>query len=139
MSQKVFILALTFILLAGYKISYAQTCSCAGAPLLGSQSYGTTESGNIVIGITHEYNDISNLYAGSSFLDDQNTTRATNSTLLEINYGITRQFSLSGTFSYVSKNRITGLQTDNPENITTRGPGDGIILLKYVLKESSLA
>jgi len=139
MTKKVFILTLTIVLLAGYRFTYAQTCSCAGAPLLGSQSYGTTESGNIEIGITHEYNDISSLYAGDSFLDDQNTTRFTQSTLLEINYGITRRFSLSGTFSYVIKNRVTGLQTNNPEDVTTRGLGDGIILLKYVLKESSLA
>jgi hypothetical protein len=131
------------VLFAAFSLSvqvlYAQTCSCAGAPLLGSQSLGTTESGNLVIGLTHEYNDISSLYAGNASLDDSNTTRATNSTLLEINYGFSRRLSLSATFSYVTKNRITGRSTSNPDDITTRGIGDGVFLLKYVLKEHSLA
>lgn len=139
MNSKTCILALIIFLSYGSKNVIAQTCSCAGAPLLGTQSYGTTESGNIEIGVTHEYNDISNLYAGSSFLDDDNSIRSTNSTLMEMNYGITRRVSLSATFSYVSKNRVTGRQTQNPEDITTRGFGDGIFLLKYVVKESSLA
>ncbi len=121
------------------QISHAQTCSCAGAPLLGSQSFGTTESGNLVIGLTHEYNDISSLYSGSTFLDDSNTSRLTNSTLLEVNYGITRRISVSATFSYVNKNRVTGRLTQNPDEVTTRGIGDGILLLKYTLKEHSLA
>lgn len=137
--KNILLLTASILLLAGTNISNAQTCSCAGAPLLGSQSYGTTESGNIELGITQEYNDISSLYAESTYLDDQNSSRATYSTLLEVNYGITRRMSLSGTFSYVNKNRVTGLQTNNPEDITTRGIGDGMLLMKYVLKESSLA
>lgn len=139
MTKKIFLFSLFLLFSVVQGTLYAQTCSCAGAPLLGSQSYGTTESGNFVIGLTHEYNDISSLYAGSDILDDNSTTRATNSTLLEINYGITRRLSISGTFSYVFKNRITGRQTGNPTAVTTRGIGDGMLLLKYVLKESSLA
>ncbi|MEX0647469.1 MAG: hypothetical protein WEA56_10020 [Balneolaceae bacterium] len=137
--KKLFLVFFLLLLTSGQMISNAQTCSCAGAPLLASQNYGITNSGNVVIGITHEYNDISDLYAGAAVLDDQNSSRTTNSTLFEINYGITRRFSISGTFSYVSKNRVTGLQGANSEDVTTRGLGDGIFLLKYVLKESSLA
>lgn len=137
LKSSIFIFVLLFLL--STQLAEAQTCSCAGAPLLGSQSFGTTESGNLVVGLTHEYNDISSLYSGSRSLDDTNTTRATNSTLLEINYGITRRLSMSGTFSFVNKNRITGRTTGNPDETTTTGIGDGILLLKYALKEHSLA
>ncbi|MCA1801492.1 MAG: hypothetical protein LC662_03425 [Rhodothermaceae bacterium] len=139
MAKKFRLTFFCLLLIPCQEIVKAQTCSCAGAPLLASQNYGITGSGNIAIGITHEYNDIANLYSGASFLDDKNSARTTNSTLFEISYGISRRFSLSGTFSYVIKNRITGLQTGNPEDVTTRGLGDGVFLLKYVVKESSLA
>ncbi len=139
MRNKILIPLLVLLLVGISQHVEAQTCSCAGAPLLGSQSFGTTSSGNLIVGLTHEYNDISSLYSGNRPLDDSNTSRATNSTLLEVNYGISRRLSVSGTFSFVNKNRVTGRQTSNPDDITTTGIGDGIFLLKYVLKESSLA
>lgn len=117
----------------------AQTCSCAGAPLISSQSISSASEGNLLLGITHQYNDISNLYSGSSQLENRTVTRNTQSTLLEVNYGITERLTFSGTATYVQKLRKSGLQ--NPGNETTlqtRGIGDGLFMLKYVLHQNMI-
>jgi hypothetical protein len=77
--------------------SYAQTCSCAGAPLLGSQSAGASGAGNLLIGATYEFNQIADLYSGSTQLSERSVERNTQSALFEVNYGITDRFSVSGT------------------------------------------
>ena len=117
----------------------AQTCSCAGAPLLGTQSTGASGEGNLLIGLTYEFNQITNLYTGSTRITNNTAERNTQSALLEINYGITDRFSLSGTISFVQKFRESGLS--NPagsQTSTTNGIGDGVLLLRYVLSQQSL-
>lgn len=119
--------------LLGSSLLYAQTCSCAGAPLLSSQSIATTLKGDLLVGLSYEYNDISNLYNGQTVVTNESSRRNTQSTLLEVHYGLTHRLTLSGTFTYVQKQETTGLHTDNSQTITTRGIGDGLFLLKYTL------
>ncbi|MGM0587256.1 MAG: hypothetical protein ACQETE_02465 [Bacteroidota bacterium] len=117
----------------------AQTCSCAGAPLIGTQSLGTTAAGQLTTGLTYQYNDISSIFIGSEKINNQTIRRHTQTLLLEANYGITDRFSISGTFTYIQKFRETGLQTPNvSESLTTRGIGDGLVLLKYVIHPYTL-
>ncbi|MCW9708783.1 hypothetical protein [Fodinibius salsisoli] len=126
-------------LLMGAMEIQAQTCSCAGAPLISSQSISSAAKGNLLLGVTYQYNDISNLYSGSSQLNNLSTARNTQSTLLELNYGITRRLTFSGTVTYVQKFRRTGLQTSGAEEtLTTRGIGDGLFMLKYVLHQNTI-
>lgn len=117
----------------------AQTCSCAGAPLLSSQSTGTTSAGALLFGLTYEYHDISDVYSGSTQLMDETVSRNTQSTLFEVSYGITDRLSVSGTFSFVSKIRNTGLHLPGGGNtVTASGLGDGIMMLRYNIIEQSL-
>ena len=117
----------------------AQTCSCAGAPLISSQSISSAAKGNLLLGVTHQYNEISSLYAGSTQLNNRSTSRHTQSTLLELNYGITKRLTFSGTVTYVQKFRRTGLQTAGAEErLRTRGIGDGLFMLKYVLHQNTI-
>lgn len=117
----------------------AQTCSCAGAPLLSSQGAGAYSAGNLLLGVTYEYHDISALYNKSNALTNNEVSRVTQSTLLEAHYGISDRVSLSGTFTYVHKNRTTGLHNpDNVTELTTGGIGDGLFLLKYVMMQQTL-
>lgn len=133
-------LLLTMVLLVQLPAAImAQTCSCAGAPLLGTQSTGASGEGNLLIGLTYEFNQITNLYTGSTRITNDTVERNTQSALLEINYGITDRFSLSGTMSFVQKFRESGIS--NPggsQTSTTNGIGDGILLLRYVLSQQSL-
>lgn len=116
-------------------ISLSQTCSCAGAPLISSQSVSTTSQGNLLLGITYEHNQISELYRANNKLTNQTVKRSTQSTLIELNYGITDRLTISGTATYVRKRRL-GLQS-NDELVTT-GIGDGLVLLKYVLHQNTI-
>lgn len=129
----------TVIILASAIPAMTQTCSCAGAPLISSQSTGASSAGNLLFGITYEYHDISSLYNGNNRLEDQTVTRATQSVLLEANYGITDQLSVSGTFSYVDKDRTTGLHLPSGSTtVNTNGPGDGMFLLRYVIHQQTI-
>jgi hypothetical protein len=118
---------------------YAQTCSCAGAPLLGSQSSGAAGAGNLLIGVTYEFNQITRLFSGNDMLVNDSAERSTQSTLIEINYGITDRFSVSGTISYVDKERISGLSNPLGTQVSqTNGIGDGMILLRYNVLQQTL-
>ncbi len=117
----------------------AQTCSCAGAPLLGTQSAGASGQGNLLIGLTYEFNQITNLYTGTTRLSNNSVERHTQSALLEVNYGLTNRLSVSGTMSFVHKNRESGISNPGGSQLaTTSGIGDGVVLLRYVVSQQSL-
>jgi len=117
----------------------AQTCSCAGAPLISSQTTGASSAGNLLVGITYEYHDISSLYNGSIRLEDETVVRTTQSVLFEVNYGITDRLSISGTFSYVDKDRTTGLHTSSGgTTVNTNGMGDGVFMFRYVFHQQTI-
>jgi len=117
----------------------AQTCSCAGAPLISSQSLGIPEKGNLVVGLTGNYNSIDKLYSGTDELNNRTSERNTFTSLFEINYGLTDRVSLTGAFTFVRKERIAGLQTQaGARTLQTSGAGDAILLIKYSLIEQTL-
>jgi len=112
-----------------------QTCSCAGAPLISSQSISSTSRGNFLLGITMDHNQITDLYSADRELSNNTTERSTQSVLLELNYGITNRITLSGTATYVRKRRF-GIQSS--DEVITRGIGDALILMKYVLHQNTI-
>lgn len=116
-------------------VSLSQTCSCAGAPLISSQSVSTASQGNLLLGITYEHNQISELYRADNKLTNQTVKRSTQSTLIELNYGITDRLTISATATYVRKRRL-GLQSN--DELITAGIGDGLVLLKYVLHQNTI-
>lgn len=113
-----------------------QTCSCAGAPLISSQSISTTSKGNLFAGITYEFKEISDLYSGSQQLENNTVERNTQSTLFELNYGITDRLTISGTFTHVQKQRLS---VANDNELITRGIGDGLVMIKYVLHQNTMS
>ncbi|MDZ7691928.1 MAG: transporter [Balneolaceae bacterium] len=64
--------------------------------------------------------------------------RNTQSTLLELNYGITNRLTLSATTTFVRKERISLRESSNNNELTTQGIGDGLVLLKYVLHQNTM-
>ena len=132
-----FCLTSASLFFAGAALS--QTCSCAGAPLLGTQSAGASGAGNLLMGVTYEFNQITNLYTGSEQITNDSADRHTQSVLFEVNYGLTDRLSASGTFSYVRKQRTSGIGIPGAnQTSTTAGIGDGIALLRYTLLPQSL-
>ncbi len=127
------------LMLAWNPVLQAQTCSCAGAPLISSQNFATVSGGNFLAGLTWEHNNISSLYSGTNELNNRTQERVTNTALLELTYGISDRISMTGTFTYIEKSRTTGLQTQGrPSSITTSGLGDGMVMVKYHLINQDL-
>lgn len=136
---------LTTLLLIGFmtagipSLSGGQTCSCAGAPLISSQSISAPASGNLLLGLTYEYKDISAMYSGDTPIQNPPVSRSTQSYLLEASYGFTDRLSVSATFSFIQKRRESGLQTPGANDVfKTRGVGDGLVLVKYVIHKNTM-
>ena len=139
MQYRNYIISLFFILLLSLpSLLEAQTCSCAGAPLISSQSISTTSRGNLFVGLTYEFNEISTLYSEDNRLQNRSVERNTQSTLFEVNYGITDRLTVSGTATFVRKMRLGIQNRDNNDQLITRGIGDGLVLIKYVLHQNSI-
>ncbi|HKJ33204.1 MAG TPA: hypothetical protein VKA34_15320 [Balneolales bacterium] len=117
--------------------SAAQTCSCAGPPLLSSQDIASTTRGNLLTVLTFDFHNISNLYSGSEKLTNRSFHRYTGSFLLEADYGITNKLTFIFMLSYVHKERETfhrGVNTVS--NVTTNGLGDASLILRYTLHKN---
>jgi len=129
------VFSIPFILMGGLlQQSEAQTCSCAGAPLVSSQSGGTVGKGAFLVGYTFDYKNISDLYNGSNELLNNTVERNTSTSLLELHYGISERFAVTTTLTYVNKFRETGLHLgSSSQKLRTTGVGDAMLLLKYNL------
>jgi predicted porin len=102
--------------------------------MISSQSYGSAESQQLILGVTYQHHAISKVYSKNEQVNNPTQRRSTDSFLLEANYGLTPRLSLTGTSTYLQKTRETGLISDSPtETISTCGVGDGSLLLKYLL------
>lgn len=87
-------------------------------------------------GITYEFKEISDLYSEDNQLTNNTVERNTQSTLLEFNYGITDRLTLTGIATYIQKQRLL---LENNNELITRGIGDGMVLLKYVLHQNTMS
>lgn len=105
----------------------AQTCSCAGAPLLSSQDVAGIGTNQLMMSATYEYHDISDLVSGSEEVTNNIFNRYTHSLLIEGNYGVTRRLMVTGLVSMVQKELVT------TRNVRSRGVGDAMVMGKYIL------
>jgi hypothetical protein len=81
------VLGVLFIFAAPFG-SAAQTCCSGGVPLGGSLGLGTAESQSLQVLVTYDYNAINDLVSFSERLDDDTRSRTTQSSIIEINYGL---------------------------------------------------
>ncbi|MDN3669039.1 hypothetical protein QWY93_06845 [Echinicola jeungdonensis] len=125
-------LLLLFLTLLPFNL-LGQACCSGGVPLGGTLGLGTAEDKSLQFLLTYDRNVLKDLMDFRILLDDNSRSRFTTSTLLEINYGISERFAITGVFPYVrQERRIKGFQ--GKEDITlTEGWGDMILLLKYNL------
>ena len=108
----------------------AQTCSCAGAPLLGSLEAAATPRGSFQLGITYQRHAINDLVSDSESIDRVDRTRTTDSFLLEVRIGITRSLSATALLPVVTHRRC--VDTDlGSDKLTSFGQGDLLLLAKY--------
>jgi hypothetical protein len=116
-----------FGLLISATDSAAQTCSCAGVPLLGSMELATPGDGQWFLASTYEYHDASDLVSGSSSVTDTTgRDRTTEVLMFETSRRLVGKLSFSALISTVKHDRTVGGVHDSAS-----GLGDAIVLLKY--------
>lgn len=106
------------------------TCSCAGVPLLNSMNTASVDQNKWLLNLTYEHHQMNKLYSGSDEVNDETKRkRQTDSTILQADYGINKQWSVSAMLSYVEHQREIG--RSNNSFSAASGLGDGLILFKY--------
>jgi hypothetical protein len=112
--------------------SAAQTCCSGGVPLGGSLGLGTAKSQSLQVLVTYDYNAINDLVSFSEQLNDDTRSRTTQSSIIEINYGLNNRWSFTGVVPFVRQTR--SIQAFSGEDFTAvQGLGDMVFLAKYRL------
>lgn len=121
------------ILLLHFSSDYAfpQTCCSGGVPISGNIGFSSAMKGTWQFELSYDHNLLTKLYSGSALLDDNSRTRITNSVLLKFGYSISDKLAIDALLSYVSQKRIIS-QFNNSNTDETLGPGDAVIILKYI-------
>ncbi len=114
-------------------ISTAQTCCSGGVPLGGSLGLGAADRKSLQVLVTYDYNAINDLVSFSDQLDDETRSRTTRSSIIELNYGLTRRFSLTGVVPFIRQTRTIQGYNGFEDHTVTMGLGDVVFLVKYRL------
>ena len=119
------------VLLIGMQVqAFAQTCSCAGTPLLASLDTFALQKGEFSITYAAEIHDISDLVAGSKDVPNETgRDRNTFSQVLTGSYSITDRWAVSALVSYVEHNRT--IATSFLGETKTSGISDSVVLARY--------
>ncbi len=123
-------LALSFVPLQ----ASAQTCSCAGVPILGAMQLATPKNQQWYLGTTYQFHDVSELVAGTSTIPDATgRDRTTQALILEASRGLSEKWSASALLSVVNHEREV-----NSVRASASGLGDALVMIKYSPKSISL-
>lgn len=125
----------SILLLIGYPVS-SQTCCTGSAPITGSIRISSIDSKQWNINVIADYNYISDLFLEDEEIDEDLITRATNTVLLQTNYGISDKLSVSVVIPYINKWE----KTSSSEKSGRSAMGDLSLLLQYsVLNNNSFS
>jgi len=114
-------------------ISTAQTCCSGGVPLGGSLGLGAADGKSLQVLVTYDYNAINDLVSFSDQLDDDTRSRTTQSSIIELNYGFNRRFSLTAVVPFIRQTRTIQGYNGIENHTATMGLGDAVFLVKYRL------
>ena len=112
----------------------AQACCSAGTPLISSLDIAATPAKSLNVSVNYEYNFLDNVYSGSQQIEG-NRERLSQSVLWEMSYGINDRWSITKIISYIQQRRRLKSKNvfNSNEELTTRGIGDALIIIKYNL------
>ncbi len=109
----------------------AQTCCSGGVPLGGSLGLGAAESKSLQVLVTYDYNAINDLVSFTEELDDDTRSRTTQSSIIELNYGLNKRLSFTGVVPFIKQTRTIQGFEGNEDFTATQGLGDMVFLAKY--------
>lgn len=125
-----FIVQMAMLSLAAPVILTAQTCCSGGVPLGGSLGLGAAENKSLQVLVTYDYNAINDLVSFSDQLEDNTRSRTTQSSIIEINYGLSHRWSITGVAPSIRQTRT--IQAFSGKDFTAvQGIGDMVFLAKY--------
>ncbi len=110
---------------------FGQACCTAGTPLLSSLETSGTPFQSLQFGLSYRYNSIASIFINDSQLDDDSRERISKSLILQVDYGIWRDVSITALFSYILQERIILSPLGTENLLDTKGIGDALLLLKY--------
>jgi len=111
--------------------AFAQACCTAGTPLLGSLEMTSAPKNVLQFGLTFEHNSLTNVLNGSNKFFNDERKRISESALLEVNYGLTNNLSITGLFSYINQVRTIKNIDQSDNTLKASGIGDIVLLTKY--------
>ena len=133
-----FLVVWAVLTLAAPVVLKAQTCCSGGVPLGGSLGLGAAENKSLQFLITYDYNALNTLMDVSQQLNDQSRTRTTQSTILEMNYGLNNRFSVTGVVPFIRQARTIQGFEGREEFTAVQGIGDVVLLAKYRVLQADL-
>jgi len=93
------------------------------------------DGGTLQLNINYDWNNLQTLKSGDRVLDDDTRQRETHTLMLEAGYSFNNQFSVDLFVPFVQQDRtITTFGT--PDEESTRGIGDIVVLPKYTLNNT---
>ncbi|MDA3859783.1 MAG: hypothetical protein PF445_01015 [Melioribacteraceae bacterium] len=110
---------------------FSQACCTSGTPLLSSLETASTPLNKLQFGLSLRYNSIASLYFNDERLDDNTRKRVAKSVILQTDYGIWKNISISALFSFVMQERKIKTQTISENLLNSTGIGDALFLIKY--------
>jgi len=110
---------------------FAQTCCTGSAPITGSIRISSIDKKQWNINIIAEHNYIADLFIDDKEIDEDLIIRATNTILLQTNYGITDRLSVSIVLPFINKWEQAG-----SNKVSRSAVGDLSLLLQYSLLNS---
>lgn len=126
-----FIFILVFFTALGI---YGQACCSAGTPLLGSMDVAASAEDVWQLSMTYEYNYLNDVLSGSRKIEGRRR-RVSQSALAAISYGISQRLGATVLLSFIRQQRRLNAPNSERslEEVTTNGPGDAVLLIKYNL------
>jgi len=110
---------------------FGQACCTAGTPLLSSLETSSTPFQSLQFGVSYRYNSIGTIFISDSQLDDDSRERVSKSIILQVDYGIWKDFSVTALFSYIQQERIILSPLGGENLLETKGIGDALLMMKY--------
>lgn len=123
---------LAIIVLLGLSTTYAQTCCTGSAPITGSIKLTSLEKHKLNFSLLYDYNNISDIYLGTTKVNEDYLARATHTIIAQTNYGVTDKLNVSLIVPFVSKSETA---TTNSSTLKQNAGalGDISLLAQYLI------
>jgi hypothetical protein len=128
--ELVFVVIGLVILLGSQFHAYAQTCSCAAAPLFDPIEYSTLKDRKWRFELSFKYHALNDLVEViEKVVDDTDRTRTSQFLLFDVRYSLSRKVTLRTVLSLARQYRDVGISFAEP--VSTSGFGDSMLSIQY--------